>query len=199
MSVVIQRHWLVGHEDNWGTGSGRRWQTKPVVGSGDCPYDDDNFPKITAVQFSARIAQSVEHLICNQRVGGSNPSAGSNESKSYKNHRVWHRVWPVTLAQSWHNRSDRHFLSSPSLVGDHRRSTAGRNAAARLSGSARPEEPSDGAPPIQRDDGVLKNCRNGALPAGTYPPLRLITLCVNKVRCQLWRRGARDGFVLRNF
>ena len=51
---------------------------KPVVGSGDCPYDDDdNFPKITAVQFSARIAQSVEHLICNQRVGGSNPSAGS--------------------------------------------------------------------------------------------------------------------------
>ena len=66
------------------------------------------------------------------------------------------RRWGVTAVTGRRRaacRSDRHFLSSTSLVGDHRRSTAGRNAAARLSGSARPEEPSDGAPPIQRDDG----------------------------------------------
>ena len=78
------------------------------------------------------------------------------------------------------------------------RSPAGRNAAARLSGSVRPEEPSDGAPPIQRDDGVLKNCRNGTLPARKYPPLRLITLCVNDVCGNPWRGGAREKFELHN-
>ena len=33
------------------------------------------FPTISAAL--ARLAQSVEQLICNQQVGGSNPSAGS--------------------------------------------------------------------------------------------------------------------------
>ncbi len=32
----------------------------------------------------AGVAQLVEHLICNQRVGGSNPSAGSKNSITYK-------------------------------------------------------------------------------------------------------------------
>src|SRR5215217_3578875 len=37
---------------------------------------------VTAIARRAGLAQLVEHLICNQGVGGSNPSAGTNSSRT---------------------------------------------------------------------------------------------------------------------
>jgi hypothetical protein len=47
-----------------------------------------------AFRNSARIAQLVEHLICNQAVGGSNPSAGSSFSPETN---AFHMIKPFEL------------------------------------------------------------------------------------------------------
>lgn len=45
-------------------------------------------------KFNASVAQSVEHLICNQQVAGSNPVGGS--SMSSENNVVSYKVFPRT-------------------------------------------------------------------------------------------------------
>src|SRR5258708_32001966 len=42
-----------------------------------------------AIAVWAGVAQLVEHLICNQRVGGSSPFASSSSSQQEKERRIW--------------------------------------------------------------------------------------------------------------
>src|SRR5215469_14605714 len=72
-----------------------------------CPYLGFRPPEISGWEgwfavanrgFRAGVAQLVEHLICNQRVGGSNPFASSTQRKLRRSENNGKRVLPASVS-----------------------------------------------------------------------------------------------------